>query len=115
MRLLRPQMRFVGEHAHMFPDLFGQLTNILHQWVLARYDGGAPLGPRARSPPYRANDAENSQFILSEACAAIYKRRMSLRTANTSQDSDYIETTPTTSVGNKNPDRSVWIEELLQI
>ena len=107
MRLLDPQMRFVEEHAHMFPDLVGQLTNILHHGVLAQYGGGAPLNPRKRGLPYRANDEENSQFTQSKMWTDIYNRRMFLRTTNTVQDSDYIEATPTTTVEKKNTDRSI--------
>ena len=107
MILLEPQRRFAEKHAYMFPELADQMTQILHRGALAEYDCGTPTNPRTRGQPYSVNGEANSRHILSKLRKGVYNRRMFMCAAEAISESEYIETTPTTTAEKKNPYRPI--------
>ena len=79
----------------------------MYEGVTAEYSGDQPVPPRTRGFRYKLQDVDNTNLTLSKLWKDISKRRMFLCTTDTISLDGAIESTPTTTVVKKNPDRSI--------
>ena len=104
MRMHVEPLIFATENRDMFHIQYPAIMGILGQVVRAVYDKGVETAPRVRGLPYNPT---SSGIIAEKFWADIRARRFFVCSAESMSLETPVETTPTTAVGKKNPDRTV--------
>lgn len=92
-RTLQAKLDFILDHSQLFPSIAPGMIEVLTNGAVGRYQCDNSLPPHTRGLPYRANDPQNTELILSKLRADIKAKRFFLCTTGDVGLSEFLETT----------------------